>query len=222
MIGPWPCILRGSALRAERLRMTDYKEAPPRTTGTIYPGNPAFRHSPSKTGVIALMAHAGYGLLRLARLGAQLLDQARDVRIGGREPPELLRVSQRRRGVSGLAVEGNQRLENVAIVRVLLQALREDRHGVAGAAGGMQRHRVDVKIARAAGLELDRPVQLVKRIGGALHAHQGQAERVMQAGVARRGRERRAQRALPLPVPAELAIEVGEIDRRRRERRAQP
>jgi hypothetical protein len=71
----------------------------------------------------------------LACLAAELPYKARDPPVGESDAPELLGVLQCRCNVSGLRVEGNKRFDGIAIVRVLLQAVSENRDGVAAALG---------------------------------------------------------------------------------------
>src|SRR5262249_57264622 len=70
--------------------------------------------------------------------------------------------------------------------------------------------------------EMSGVAQLTERLIETLQPGEREAERMMQPRVLRRGGDRRGQRAFSIAVPDELAIKIGEVDRRRRVLRAQP
>jgi hypothetical protein len=86
----------------------------------------------------------------------------------------------------------------------------------------MQRKCIDIKIARAIRFELGRAAKLGKSLVGVLQSGKREAERVMQSCIPWRRGDRGAQHALPIIVLPDLAIKIGEVDRRGRILRAQP
>ena len=90
---------------------------------------------------------------------------------------------------------------------------RLDRIGAAP--GQIEPNRVDIGIAGAVRLELGGAGKLGDRLALALPPHEREAERMMEPCVPRRGFEPLAQHALRVRVASELAVEVGEIGRRR-------
>src|SRR3954466_15690201 len=85
----------------------------------------------------------------------------------------------------------------------------------------MQPHGIDVGVSGLVGRELGGAAQFVQGSVGSPEAGERQTERVIQTRIARRCRNRLTQPAFALPIPAQTPIEVGEVDRRRRELRAQ-
>ena len=93
---------------------------------------------------------------------------------------------------------------------------------IAAAAARVERHGIDISIARAVRLELGGAGELGKRLVLALQPHQCEAQRVMQACVLRRGFDRLAQHALGVGVTPKLPVEIGEIGRGRAKGRTEP
>jgi hypothetical protein len=78
----------------------------------------------------------------------------------------------------------------------------------------MQRHRVDVSVARAIRLELGSAAKLDQRRYGLLEPGECKAQRMMQAGILRGSADCRAQHAFSLTVAAQLPIKIGQVDGR--------
>ena len=80
-----------------------------------------------------------------------------------RNPRELLGISQCAGDISRVAGEGNERRQDIAIVRMPNHRLLQRIHSFMAMAGGVQCHRVDVGVSRAIGLELGRTSKLGHR-----------------------------------------------------------
>ena len=85
----------------------------------------------------------------------------------------------------------------------------------------MQPDGIDIGISRPFRLELRGALKLAKRLGGPFKAGERQSERMVQPRIQGRPGDRRAQHSFPFGIPAELPVEIGEIDRRRHVLRAQ-
>ena len=131
---------------------------------------------------------------------------------------ELLGVWQLSGSIAGLAAEVDQRDERVAVLGMPNLALPENSHGLRSVARGVQGNGVHIGVAGVGRIELGGATEFVDCFRAALQADQRQTEGVVEAGICRRQNECRAQDLLRLVVMAELAMEIGEIDRGRARR----
>jgi len=105
---------------------------------------------------------------------------------------------------------------------VLAVGALEDRDGVAGPAGVVERDRIDVGEARRVGPGARRPPQQVDRLRQAVLAHPHERQGMQRLGVVRLGSKRLLQEPLAVRVPALDPQEVGEVHERRDKGRVEP
>ena|SRR6516162_476434 len=115
----------------------------------------------------------------------KILDEVSNVSVIRRNSREPLGVFECSGKFSGIAVEGYECQQDVAILRMPGQAILEHSDRLLAAAGGMERDRINIRIARAIRLEVGRPAQLGHRFLGALEAGEREAERVMEPRILR-------------------------------------
>src|SRR5262249_39088180 len=116
--------------------------------------------SPRRALIIA-RAWTSLGLGRgLAGAPADVVEEARDLAVFGRGLPQPLRIVERGRVVAGVAAEGDEAEQQVAVLRMPRQALLERRDRLLAVAGGIERDRMHVRVARAVWLELGGALEL--------------------------------------------------------------
>src|SRR5208283_72404 len=75
----------------------------------------------------------------------------------------------------------------------------------------MQSDPVDICISRLAGIEFGGIAQFIKRLIGSFKPNKCQAERMMKAGISRRGKERGPQHALAVGFSPDRPVKIGEV-----------
>src|SRR5271154_5458890 len=147
------------------------------------------------------------------RMLAQFFQRLLHLRVLRLELLEALCIVQRFVVIAGLLQEAHQRGERIAIIRMRLDGTFQRLDCCTVFAGAVQRDRVDVNIARVAGIVPRSRRQQVERLRTALLTHHQQPERVFERRV--------LESAFALVVPVLRAINVGQVDRGRRKTRVE-
>src|SRR5262245_16655076 len=154
-------------------------------------------------------------MARRGGLRPQGLDQSLELGVIRLDLGELLGIAESSGVIPRVAVEADERRERVAIPRMLREIVLESLDRIGAAAARVERHGMDVSIARTVWLELGGASELCKRFVLALQPHKREPERVMQARILGRDLDRVAQHGLCIGVAPKLAVEVCKIGSRR-------
>jgi hypothetical protein len=123
----------------------------------------------------------------------------------------LFGVGERSLEVAPVPAEADEAYQRVAVVGMAREVVLESHYGFAMTSRRIERHRVDIGIARRPWIEFVRAPELRECLVELLPADKGDAERVVEPGVIGRAGKCRPEDPLAIAIAAELAIEISEV-----------